>query len=292
MEKIIFDCDNTMGLPFKEVDDGLTILYILGEPTLQLLGVTTTFGNGTIDQVYPQTQKLIKRLQLTIPVLRGESAPGQVPDTPAANFMVEMVNRYPHEVSILATGPPGNLHAAAKIDPGFFQKVRRIALMGGYLEPVILGRRDLGELNLSANPEASLSVLSAPCDVTLFPAQVCLEAPYRLNNILKAKYWPLWFKGTLGQWLLAFGYHTGEMVFYLWDLLPAVFLVEPTIFTFCDFPLASTLNDMRRGMLIRDSSNQKRTIPIAVAVSDHIGFYQKLEDAWQRTMETYPFHRG
>ncbi len=196
MEKIIFDCDNTMGLPFKEVDDGLTILYLLGEPDLQLLGVTTTFGNGTIEQVYPQTQKLIKRLQLDIPVLKGESASGQGPDTPAAKFMVEMVNQHPHDVTILATGPLGNLHAAAKIDPGFFQKVNRIAVMGGYLEPVILGRRDLDELNLSANPEASLNVLSAPCDVTLFPAQVCLEAPYRIKNILQAKYWPIWFKGT------------------------------------------------------------------------------------------------
>jgi len=290
MEKIIFDCDNTMGLPFKEVDDGLTILYLLGEPDLQLIGVTTTFGNGTIDQVYPQTQKLIKRLQMDIPVLLGEGASGQASDTPAAEFMVEMVNRYPHEVSILATGPLGNLHAAANIDPGFFQKVKRIALMGGYLEPVILGHRDLEELNLSANPEASLSVLYAPCDVTLFPAQVCLEAPYRFKNILKAKYWPLWFKGILGQWLFAFGYHTGEMVFYLWDLLPAVFLVEPYLFTFSDFSLASTLNDMRNGMLIRDSSREKRTIPIAVAISDHNGFYQRLENAWQRTMATYPFH--
>lgn len=290
MEKIIFDCDNTMGLPFKEVDDGLTILYLLGEPSLQLIGITTTFGNGTLEQVYPQTQKLIKRLQLDIPVLKGEGECGQAPDTPAAEYLVEMVNRYPHEVSVLATGPLGNLHAAVKIDPRFFQKVKRIALMGGYLEPVILGRRDLDELNLSANPKASLSVLSAPADVTLFPAQVCLEAPYRLKNILKAKYWPLWFKGVLGQWLLAFGYHTGEMIFYLWDLLPAVFLVESNIFTFSEFALASTINDMRHGMLISNSSSKKRTIPIATTISDLKGFYQRLGNAWQRTMETYPFH--
>ena len=93
MEKIIFDCDNTMGLRFKEVDDGLTILYLLGEPSLQLLGITTTFGNGTIDQVFTQTQKLIKRLHLDIPVLKGESAFGLPPHTPAAQYLVEMVNR-------------------------------------------------------------------------------------------------------------------------------------------------------------------------------------------------------
>jgi len=51
-QKIIFDCDNTLGIPLKEVDDGLTLLYLLGVPELDLLGITTTFGNGRIDQVY------------------------------------------------------------------------------------------------------------------------------------------------------------------------------------------------------------------------------------------------
>ncbi|TFG49619.1 MAG: nucleoside hydrolase, partial [Anaerolineales bacterium] len=55
MEKVIFDCDNTMGLKTKEVDDGLTLYYLLGRPDIDLLGITTTFGNGTIDQVYQQT---------------------------------------------------------------------------------------------------------------------------------------------------------------------------------------------------------------------------------------------
>ncbi|MHA1280703.1 MAG: nucleoside hydrolase, partial [Candidatus Helarchaeota archaeon] len=190
MEKIIFDCDNTMGLPMKEVDDGLTILYLLGQPNLELLGITTTFGNGTIEQVHPQTQKLMRHLNVDIPVLIGEGSCDQAPDTPAAMFLVDIVNDNPGEITLLATGPLGNLHAAAKLNPLFFHKVKRIAVMGGYLEPVILGRRNLAELNLSANPEASLNVLAAPCPVTIFPAQVCLEAPYRMKDIHHAKYWP------------------------------------------------------------------------------------------------------
>ena len=61
MKRVIYDCDNTMGLPLKEVDDGLTLLYLLGRPDIELLGVTTTFGNGTAGQAYAQTQKLLQQ---------------------------------------------------------------------------------------------------------------------------------------------------------------------------------------------------------------------------------------
>lgn len=45
MKKVIFDCDNTMGLPGRDVDDGLSLFYLLGSPEIELLGVCSTFGN-------------------------------------------------------------------------------------------------------------------------------------------------------------------------------------------------------------------------------------------------------
>jgi inosine-uridine nucleoside N-ribohydrolase len=125
--------------------------------------------------------------------------------------------------------------------------------------------------------------------VTLFSAQVCLEAPYRFKHIIKATYWPLWFKAILGQWLLAFGYHTGEMVFYLWDLLPAVYLVRPELFAIRKFSLASTLSDMQHGMLMEGASSHEREFSLATSIIDPDGFYQQLEKAWTHALETHPF---
>ncbi len=62
MEKVIFYNDNTMGLRTKEIDDGLILNYLLGRPDIELAGLTTTIGNGTIDQVYSQTRKLVADL--------------------------------------------------------------------------------------------------------------------------------------------------------------------------------------------------------------------------------------
>lgn len=286
-EKVLYDCDNTLGLPLKEVDDGLTILYLLGIHEVELLGITTTFGNGTIDQVYDQTKKWVKRSGLSLPVLRGEGAPHDPPDTPAAQFLKEQVNRYPHEITILATGPLGNLHAAAKLDPDFYKKVKRIFIMGGYLKSVKLGYRDLKELNLSANSPASFDVLTSTCPITLFPAQVCLDAPYRLADIWGSSIWPVRYKLILTQWLFAFGFFIGEMVFYLWDLLPAVYLTAPECFTVEPVGFCSSLQDLQSGMLVFDPEIRDPSLSLATKIADLPHFYHQLEKGWLRALQNY-----
>jgi inosine-uridine nucleoside N-ribohydrolase len=286
-QKIIFDCDNTLGIPLKEVDDGLTLLYLLGIPELDLLGITTTFGNGCIDQVYPQTLQLVKQLDVDIPVLKGEGQPDQSPDTPAARFLIEAANQYPGEITLLATGPLGNLRAASQLDPDFFHKLKAIHLMGGYLEPVKLGYRNLQELNLSANPTAANTVLNAPCPVTVFSAQACLDAPYRFKDIRNANFWPARLKWTMFQWLLAFGLFTGEFVFYLWDLLPAVYLTKPDLFNVKDFTIGLSLQDLKTGMLVEDDSNNKTKIKLATGIKDQQAFYDHLNKAWRDSAKRY-----
>ena len=286
-EKVILDCDNSMGLLFHEVDDGLTILYLLGVPEIELLGITTTFGNAGIGKVYTQTQRLAKKLKLNLSIRKGEGRKNEGASTPAARFLVEMVNQYPHEITLLATGPLGNIFTAAQLDPDFYQKVRRIAVMGGYLTPVKLGYRNLAELNFSANPDAALNVLNAPCSNTIFTAQACLDAPYRMKDIFQTDYWPGWIKLTLLQWLLTFGLYTGEMVFYLWDLLPAVFLTDPDLFELQPFQLGSTTVDLAQGNLVNGHSLSRPEVSLCTGIKDQPGFYKKLDQAWRNTYNAY-----
>jgi len=281
-QKIIFDCDNTLGLPLHEVDDGLTLIYLSGRPQIELLGITTTFGNGKIAEVYHQTQKLVNRMGLNLPVLVGEAHRGQSPETPAAKFMADQVNENPREITILATGPLGNLFAAQKLNPNFFSLVKQVLIMGGYVRSVKLGYRNLKELNLSANPAAAYSLLHAPCPVTIFTAQACLDAPYNLKDILQTKFWPGWLRRNLVQWLFAFGVYTGELVVYLWDLLPAVYLVSPDLFQLKAFNPASNLCDLKEGMLIENIAETNQTLTVASGIRDRAGFYQELEAGWQQ----------
>ena len=71
-QKVIIDCDNTMGLPGWEVDDGLVLLYLLGRDDIDLLGITNTFGNGSLKDVAKYTEEILSDIGRTdIPRFNG-----------------------------------------------------------------------------------------------------------------------------------------------------------------------------------------------------------------------------
>ncbi len=92
--KVILDFDNTMGLPKHEIDDGLTLLYLLSQDDIEILGITTTFGNGNMDEVAMATQALLTFIGKPIPVFEGAHERGKG-ETAAARFLVDFGNGVP-----------------------------------------------------------------------------------------------------------------------------------------------------------------------------------------------------
>jgi inosine-uridine nucleoside N-ribohydrolase len=248
--KVILDFDNTMGWPKHEIDDGLTTLYLLGCADIEILGITTTFGNGTQEEVMTATRSLMTFIGKKIPVYEGESERGQGA-TAAAKFLVEMTAENPGQVTVLALGPLGNLGAASKIDPAFFSNCKEIVCMGGMLESMRLGWRDIGELNLSADPEASWTVLhNTGCPVTVMNAHVCLKATFGYFDMLRVLYMPVYLRRAIFNWLFVFGTYYGTFKFYLWDLLPAVYISHPEVFGNRNYYIESTVNNLETGKLV------------------------------------------
>jgi inosine-uridine nucleoside N-ribohydrolase len=279
--RVIYDCDNTLGLPFREVDDGLTLLYLLGRPDIELLGVATTFGNGTAEQAYQQTKKLLQQAgREEIPVFLGADRRYAGP-TQAARFLAGSAAAHPGEISLLATGPLGNLRGAAEVDPGFFGNLKQIACMGGYLAPLRIGRKQVAELNLSADPEASYQVLNAACPVTLMNAQTCLQAGFNRQDIARLKFWPRKIRRNLTQWLLAFGLVCGVREFYLWDLLPAVYLSHPELFTSEKVDVISTIKDLETGKLVFSEDSAVKRVTMPSRITNIVAFRTALFEAWK-----------
>ncbi len=280
--KLIYDCDITLGIWNKDIDDGLTLLFLLGRKDVDLLGVTTTFGNSTIEEVDHKTRDLVAKLgQDQIPVSRGAGYRGQS-GMPAAELLVHAADQHPGELVILATGPLGNLRAAHEIDSDFFDKVKQIACMGGYLGPVRMGRRDVKELNLSADPEASLLVLNAPCSVVLMSAQICFQAPFFWRDLARLRFWSLGFRWNFVRWLTLHAVFTGLNHFYLWDLVPAVYLTCPEIFSGPSVRLESTVEDLENGDLILGEGLQDNQIFLPDRILDYEKFQQHLIESWRR----------
>jgi inosine-uridine nucleoside N-ribohydrolase len=144
LEKIIIDTD--IG---DDIDDAFALALALRSPELQILGVTTTFGDT-------QTRaKLADRLlgeagREDIPVAAGIPTPpkSQLTQRPyaehghfarathpdAVTFILEQIRRYPGEITLVAIGPLMNVGALIDKDPETFRKLKRVVMMGGSVE--------------------------------------------------------------------------------------------------------------------------------------------------------------
>ena len=87
-------------------------------------------------------------------------------DEDAAHFLIRMVRKFPHEVTIYAGGPMTNLALAISIDPEFPDLAKELVLMGASLNPQTSDPEFINtprhEFNLWFDPEAAHIMLRAP----------------------------------------------------------------------------------------------------------------------------------
>jgi inosine-uridine nucleoside N-ribohydrolase len=154
--------------------------------------------------------------------------------------------------------------------------------MGGYLHPVRLGRRDVQELNLSADPEASFQVLNAPCPVVLMNAQICLQTPFTWRDYRKLKFWSQKTRRWIRQWLILHRIFCGLGNFYLWDLLPAICISYPDLFVNNQVIIDSSVIDLESGMLLPRVSDKDSGLNMPVLVNDLVRFKEVLFQSWRK----------
>lgn len=260
-QRIIIDFDNTMGVPACDVDDGIALLALLGNPELaHIEGICTTYGNSTIETVRAATDKLVAKLGLDVPVLTGAagmhpsrrsaSAPLSVADpeaNEAARFMAEAAAREPGKIRILATGSLTNLGHAAMLDPRFFENVAAIDVMGGIERTLTVNGRIIHELNLSCDAAATARVLCAPCPVSIASSQRCLPCVMRREDLHRAFGADAWLSQMCDPWFDACAYISGSESegTVLWDVIAALHSIRPELFDECPTPI--TVNERLLG---------------------------------------------
>jgi purine nucleosidase len=235
MRKIIHDCDNTFGIQGCDVDDGLALLYLLGDPEAEVLGVTTTYGNNKLERVYSNTKKMLNDIGRTdIPVYKGGVCAGDV-DSEAARYLAEMAEKYAGELEVLATGSLTNLYGAYTYNPDFFRQVKKIVLMGGITEPLIFAKRQMDELNFSCDPKATYTVLTSGADVSIATGNNCLKVLFtreeyerefsdttkKIVKFIKTET-DYWFDDNMNVY--------GIPGYYNWDVIAAAYLMHPELF--------------------------------------------------------------
>ncbi|RWR31234.1 nucleoside hydrolase [Sinirhodobacter populi] len=176
MTKILIDCD-------PGHDDAVAILYAARH--LDLVGISTVYGNQSVEKTTRNALSLVTLLGLDTPVARGCEAPltrvlahggdlhgktgmdgAEMPaprqdivDAHAVDFIIEMASRNRGELVLCPVGPMTNVALALKKEPRLAGWLRAISLMGGATQ--IGNTTPVAEFNIWCDPEAADIVFRA-----------------------------------------------------------------------------------------------------------------------------------
>ncbi|WP_181999069.1 nucleoside hydrolase [Corynebacterium diphtheriae] len=197
MKKIILDLDTG-------IDDALALAYTLGSPELDLIGVTTTYGNVLVETGVRNDLALLELFgRSDVPVFAGElhalakdgfevleisafihgkngigeaevaEPVGVVQELSAVDFLIESVERYGDELIIVPTGAMTNIAAAMKKSETFARDAQ-IVFMGGAL--TVPGNvSQWAEANVNQDPEAADIMVRNAGDITMVGLDVTLQ---------------------------------------------------------------------------------------------------------------------
>ena len=186
--KVIFDTD-------PGVDDAMALYYALAHPAIDVIGITTTFGNVTVAQAaanalyltaiagqgcIPVTRgvatPLIRESQAKFDFIHGSDGLGNLPQRAAisnqldprtsAQFIVDTARAQPGEITLVAVGPLGNLALALKLEPLLPGLLKEVIIMGGtVIEPGNVS--PVAEANVWNDPHAADKVFTAGFKLTM-----------------------------------------------------------------------------------------------------------------------------
>jgi hypothetical protein len=98
--------------------------------------------------------------------------------------------------------------------------------------------------------------------------------------MLRVLYMPAFLRRAIFNWLCVFGTYFGVFKFYLWDMLPAIYLSYPELFSDQQFSFQSSLKDMETGRVVveKDASG---TFNMPDSIRDVKKFKQVLFAGWR-----------
>ncbi|UFT98633.1 nucleoside hydrolase [Radiobacillus kanasensis] len=285
-QKVIVDCDNTMGVQGRDIDDGLALFYLLGSKDVELLGVSTTFGNSDVDTVYQVTQQLFEEFNLhDLPLVKGIEKSEVMGE--AAYFLAETAAKYPGEITLLATGSLTNLFQASLVDVHFFSNLKQIVLMGGITEPLMINGKRLGELNFSSDPIAAYHVLRAQTKVTTMTGNLCLQAFFGKEQVNFLNQYQdtgsySYLLGKIRPWIQHMDKEFGLNGFYNWDTTAAVYITHPELFKDYHCVTTGTKEHLKTGNIKPAKlSRNGSEINIPTSIVNVPLFNQTILEAWK-----------
>ena len=260
------------------VDDAMAIFFALCSPELDVIGLTTIFGNV---ETKLATKNALRLLEIAgargIPVAEGAHHPltqpfeGPVPfvhgsdgqgdiflsapkgkplDIRAAQFIVERLRENQGGITLVPVGPLTNIALALRLEPRIVDWVDEVVLMGG--AALVPGNASpAGEANIRNDPEAADLVFGAEWRVTMVGLDVTLKvhmtpadiADYATHNNPMSRH----ITRILPHYRSYFEAHYPAKGIFVHDSSAIAYLIDASLFETIQGPLRVGVAGLGRG---------------------------------------------
>lgn len=274
-KKIIIDTD-------PGIDDAMAIFLALRSPEVEVIGLTTIYGNVYTTLATRNALHLLEIAGRTdIPVAEGshvtitqgvklriadfvhgadglgnqnfQPPKGKPIEQSAADFIVEQANLYPGKVTVVALGPLTNIALAIQQDPAFVKNIGEIVVLGGAF--AVNGNvNPAAEANIFGDPDAADIVFTSGADVVAVGINVTHQV--FMTDADRDKL--VCSNGKYAQYLCKilefyFSYHHDAYStkgVYLHDPTALLVAVNPSLFTYTEGVVRVQTNGITRGLTL------------------------------------------
>lgn len=180
-EKVLFDTD--IG---SDIDDAVALAWLLANPECELVGITTVSGQPEVRARLASAMCRVAGVE--VPIIPGAALPLQVEarqpiaqqapslerwphdesfgSEDVIDFMADLVDRNPGEITLLAVGPMTNVARLFEHSPEVPKRLKQLVLMCGRFGAEQNGRGP-SEWNVNCDPHAANIVLNTETSRTL-----------------------------------------------------------------------------------------------------------------------------
>ena len=190
--KVLIDCD-------AGIDDSLNILFGLASPEIQIEAITAVSGNLHVDKTSLNVLKVLELAGVNgIPVAKGSAKPlfrklasdpfshgsdglgntdlpyprQELDSRHAVDLIIDTVNRFPGELTLVTTAPLTNVALCLLKDPTIVKRVKEQIMIGGIYGVTPYGYKNatgvtpVCEWNVNVDPEAARIVFQSGMPIT------------------------------------------------------------------------------------------------------------------------------
>ena len=242
LRRVWIDSDTACGGSFlRDVDDCFAVAEALAAPSLDVVGLSATHGNASLEETGPILRALADLIrqragnQFAVPVVvdGGRDRHDLGRSSGASRALINALEEGP--LTVLALGPLTTVATALAERPD----------LAGYIEEVVavMGRRPgeilfpadtrivaFVDLNFGADPDAVQAILASEVPITLLPFEASIQVrvtPTDLGRIAGSGAVGAWLASQAGSWMRFWTQTLGEPGFAPFDALAVGYLLAP-----------------------------------------------------------------